>query len=262
MKEIKTNELKVLQFEILKAVRDYCDDKNLSYFLAYGTLIGAVRHKGYIPWDDDIDIVMPRKDYDIFVKNFNGSHEYLSVYAPELDLNYYAPYANVCDNRTILIEPYIKHKGGVKIDIFPLDFVPEDNQEYTNLRQAIIDQNAIRDSKVCIPSFFKGKHRLILEYRRVKYFFHSFTKSQKQIIKLATSCEETRWLDEVVFSFKLNTRTPKSYFDSFELMPFEGELFKVPSGYDEYLRKEYGDYMQLPPVEEREDHHYFKAYWK
>ena len=97
MKEIGIDELKKLQVEMLVLIDEFCQHNNIRYSLSSGTLIGAVRHKGYIPWDDDIDIMMPREDYDRFVSTFNGAYGHLSLLAPEINCNYYAPYANVFD---------------------------------------------------------------------------------------------------------------------------------------------------------------------
>ena len=126
MKKIETEELKRIQVDILKDIHEFCSINNIHYSLAYGTLLGAIRHQGYIPWDDDIDIMMLRSDYEKFIHTFPGSFKHLSICAPELDLNYYAPYANVWDNRTILDEGInnADHRGktiGIKIDVFPID---------------------------------------------------------------------------------------------------------------------------------------------
>ena len=100
-----------MQVDILAAVDKFCEQNNIRYSLSSGTLIGAIRHNGYIPWDDDIDLMMPRADYDRFISTFNGVVEHLSVMAPELNANYYAPYANVYDNRTHLNEGCNGHRG-------------------------------------------------------------------------------------------------------------------------------------------------------
>ena len=146
MKEIGIEELKSLQVDILKKIHSFCEEKNLRYFIAYGSLIGAIRHKGYIPWDDDIDIVMPRKDYDLFINSFNGNVDNLHVLCPENTPSYYTPYANVCDKRTILDEFHLTHFGidvGVKIDVFPLDNVPEDSCQYKHLIDKMRRLNSI-----------------------------------------------------------------------------------------------------------------------
>ena len=109
-----------VSIEILQEIDNFCQKNSIRYSLGYGGLIGAIRHKGCIPWDDDIDIIMPRPDYRRLLNEFNGYFPELEVYAPELDWNYYAPYANVCDTRTILKEGRNGHRKtelGIKIDI-------------------------------------------------------------------------------------------------------------------------------------------------
>ena len=89
MKAILPEELNVIQLDILDDIHQFCVNNNIRYSLAFGSLIGAIRHHGYIPWDDDIDIMMPRPDYDVFINSFNGAYKHLVVAAPELDWNYY-----------------------------------------------------------------------------------------------------------------------------------------------------------------------------
>ena len=132
MKEISIEELKDLQTGIAVMVHDFCQEHGIRYFLGYGSLIGAVRHKGYIPWDEDIDLGMPRPDYERFIHTFPGAYPDLKVFAPELDPGYYAPYANVCLEGTLLVEQNLSHHGreiGVKVDIFPIDGAPSDDAE-------------------------------------------------------------------------------------------------------------------------------------
>ena len=110
MKQLTIKEILQVQLDILRDVDAFCRQNKIDYFLVGGTGIGAVRHGGYIPWDDDIDIGMTRPNYDRFLSSFNGNYGNLELYAPEIDLNYYAPYANVCDNRTLLFEGANGHR--------------------------------------------------------------------------------------------------------------------------------------------------------
>ena len=150
MQRIADSELKLLQLDILCKVDTFCRLNDIEYTLYFGTLIGAVRHNGYIPWDDDIDIAMPRPSYDMFVKSFNGYDNNLYVICPEINLNYYASYANVCDRRTLLLEGKNGHHGvevGVKIDVFPLDGTPDDEGEYVECVNRINHINRIMKIK-------------------------------------------------------------------------------------------------------------------
>ncbi|WP_294633407.1 LicD family protein [uncultured Bacteroides sp.] len=265
MEEIGIEELKKLQLDILINVRDFCDAKGIMYYLAYGTLLGAVRHKGYIPWDDDIDIMMPREDYNRFLKEFNGYYKDLEVLAPELDLNYYAPYANVVDKRTLLVEQSLNHKDiGVKIDIFPIENIPDDEVKYQRICKESESLNRMRSSKVACLSFYKGSEWLKLAIKKFLYSLKSFSKIQKRIIDLAKKSNfgDDRFVDCIVFITIKNRKFPRTCIQGFELMDFENQKFKIPKDYDKCLKALFGNYMQLPPVEKRVMRHNFKAYWK
>lgn len=265
MKEIGIDELKKLQLEILVKIRDFCDGKGISYYLAYGTLLGAVRHKGYIPWDDDIDIMMPRNDYNRFLQEFNGYYKELEVHAPELDLSYYAPFANVMDNRTILLEASLKHNNiGVKIDVFPLENVPDELSSYHIICHESEKLNRIRSSKVARLNFYKGADWFRLLLKKIIFFFKDYTITQKKIIELTKKCNATsgKYVDCVAFITIKNRRFPKTCIEGYEIVDFESEKFKAPQNYDICLKALFGDYMKLPPENKRIAHHNFKAYWK
>ena len=102
MQKIEIDELKKIQLQILDDVVAFCDKEDLTYFLAYGTLIGAIRHNGYIPWDDDIDLVMPRDDYDYFLRHYNESTKRYKVLDYEVDPKYLYPFGKVIDTETLL----------------------------------------------------------------------------------------------------------------------------------------------------------------
>lgn len=273
MKEISFEEIKLLQLEILKDIDFFCVKNGIKYSLAYGTLIGAVRHKGYIPWDDDIDIMMPRADYDRFVATFNGAFSHLSLLAPELDINFYAPYANVYDNRTHLSEDYNDHRGlsiGIKIDVFPIDTVSPEVSEYVRDMRKVEKLNLMMYIKRL--KMFSQLRQQMTFYEVVKFlilkffsFFFSYTFLQKKIKKIALNQRyiDSEYVDNVVFNIysKKNTRFNKSVMQHFKRMQFEDREFCVIRDYDVVLRKMYGDYMKLPPEEQRVPHHNFKAYW-
>ena len=124
MKKIDIVEAKKMMLDILKTVAKFCDENNLRYFIFYGTYLGALRHKGYIPWDDDIDIAMPRPDYEKFMEIFHA--ENLAVWTWRKDNKYLLPFAKVYDTRTEVHENAdFGETFGVNIDIFPLDGLPK-----------------------------------------------------------------------------------------------------------------------------------------
>lgn len=272
MKEISFEEVKLLQLDILRYIDSFCKEKGLNYSLAYGSLIGAVRHKGYIPWDDDIDIMMPRKDYELFINSFNGVFNHLSVLSPEIDPNYYAPYANVYDNRTLLTEGINGHRGfhiGIKIDIFPIDIVSSDKETYARYMQYVERINYIMYLKRITKASCQGnniKKRLkVYLYKSLYSFFpYRFLQNAIKLIVRKHKAKQSEYVDNIVFNIysRKCTRFPKIIMDSYVRVPFERYEFNIIKDYDNVLRRIYGDYMQLPPEEQRFAHHDFKAYWK
>ena len=267
MKEIGIEELKRHQLEMLLKIDMFCRQNNLKYTLAYGTLIGAVRHKGYIPWDDDIDIAMPRPSYDYFIQHFNGCFEELQVFAPELDIAYYAPYANVCDKRTILKEKKLSHRGteiGIKIDVFPIDGTPDDEIEYKELMIKCSKYREIMSDKRMLLSYQDKSLFLKLAAKKVMYSVRSFEMYQQKILDICkqNSFDNSMYVDNIAYPVYSYTRVPKYYFDSFIEVEFEGTKLLSIENYDGYLRAIYGDYMKMPPLNKRIPHHGFTAYWK
>lgn len=268
MKEISIEELKRLQLEILQAVHIFCEKNKITYFLGYGSLIGAIRHKGYIPWDDDIDIMMLREDYNRFLQLFNGAVANLEVFAPELNCEYYAPYANVINRKTVLIEKGTSHRGvemGVKIDVFPIDSVPSDFEKYCAYSRKMEKLNDIlrykrRRIRYCVG--FKSKCKTICN--KILYSIISYGKIQKKIMSLVNKENDKKsiYVDLIVFPVYKKKRYERSLLDSTIKVEFEGLLFNAPIGYDSILRSIYGDYMQLPPKDKQITHHGFTAYWK
>lgn len=272
MKEISFEEIKLLQLEILKNIDFFCVKNGIKYSLAYGTLIGAVRHKGYIPWDDDIDIMMPRKDYERFISTFPGTYKHLSVLSPEINKNYYAPYANVYDNRTVLIEGCNGHRGiqiGIKVDIFPIDRVSANMNVYDKDMKLLENINFIMYMKRINKMFLsemKLKMIIVVCAYKLLYFMLPYTFLQNKIKNIVNSHNSynSDYVDNIVFNpyFKRRTYFNKSVLDNYKRVSFEGFDFNIVQDYDTVLKGIYGDYMQLPPIEKRVTHHNFNAFWK
>lgn len=269
MKIIEIDELKKLQCEVLQVAHDFCMENGLKYSLACGSLIGAIRHNGYIPWDDDIDIYMPREDYDKLIRTFPErykSHYVLTSF--ERDQQWCRPYANLYDDRTVYEEhkSSIERQIGINIDIFPVDHVPDDEKEWLRFdkkRRALILLHsakyvAIRFKNRALwknillallkPFLFLIPNRFLV--KRVDKYIRQYNKQHTS--RLFECC------------CGIIQKQPFLEKDFSELIPhvFENYEFNVMKGYDDCLTNGFGDYMTLPPVEKRISHHYFKAYWK
>lgn len=270
-KEIFIEELKQIQLDITLKIDEFCRRNDIEYFLSAGTGIGAARHKGYIPWDDDIDLAMTRPNYEKFIHTFNGYDKNLSVYAPELDWNYYAPYANVCDNRTLLLEGANGHRGqeiGVKVDIFPIDGTTDNyarrvtRHVFSRLLKQILSRKRRDMSIVWRTSKWKFCTCLIV---RTLFCCIRFSTLQKWIHHIGTKFPfetSTQAYNVVCTDCKLPVPCPRETFEQYINVPFEGHTLMTIKDYDTYLTSLFGNYMQLPPIEQRVGHHGFTAYWK
>ena len=259
MRRIEDEELKTLQIDILDSVSQFCEQNGLRYILAYGTLLGAVRHKGYIPWDDDIDIAMPRPDYEIFMKKYHSC--LFKAVSYKIDSRYSLPFGKVYNVKTIIDEhKYKQDCFGVYIDVFPLDGIMSEKQmrncwrwrKYLNCKKAVLGQGR---------GFFKD---MILFLGKILLIPFSTKAILKRIEQIATmtdydSSEEIGFLGSVALKKK---GLPKNIVEKTVLTQFENRLYRIPEQYDDYLKFEYGNYMALPPENKRMSHHDMDAWWK
>ncbi|NLD47568.1 MAG: LicD family protein [Clostridiaceae bacterium] len=260
--KVNSEQLKEIQLEILNEVHSFCEKNEIKYYLTYGTLLGAIRHKGYIPWDDDIDICMPRPDYEKFAKSFNKNQSRYKFVSYEIDKKFLYRYGKVMDTTTRVIEDArINYELGINIDIFPIDGI---NDDLSLLKKQImlrrfIDFKVVKISKrnsfVNNLVLFIG--RIIVSPVTVGFLVNKMITNAKSY-----SYEEAQKVCCVVMGTKLNKPVPKEYFAERKLVDFENFKFYVPIGYDAYLRSVFGDYMKLPPEDKRATHHLFTAYIK
>ena len=267
--QLSLKDIQRVSLDILKDVHAFCISNGINYSLASGTMLGAVRHKGFIPWDDDIDIIMPRPDYERFKKSFKSSKGNVLVTEDES----YIAFSRVCDTQRTKtgksLWPWSKKELGLWIDIFPLDAVENDKQKFHDKIQRLeslsTKQIKARNAKVCPSMSFGVIQNLKQLVKNVIYLNLDIKKINNTIIDEAT---RTHWDDssvcsQLVCGTSINEFYSKSLFSKTVLMPFEDSEFCVAEGWDAFLKYNYGDYMKLPPEEDREQHTSFvKFYWK
>ncbi len=265
MKEIGRERLKEIQLEILDAVMTFCEENGIKCWLNGGTLLGAVRHKGYIPWDDDIDLGMLRPDYDKFMAVFNKKNDRYKFVSYETDKNSFECFGKVFDTSTILYEPDEKgEKLSVYIDIFVMDNAPVDEAEQKRMlrrRNIFVVCNLGRKLPIFLKptrgSFLRSlavyAFRAILRIFPRHYFVKGLVENSRRYVE-----EDTGLVGD--FTGLRHAVIEREKLEEMTQLEFEGKKYNVPVGYDEWLRKLYGDYMQLPPAEKRVSTHFFKAY--
>lgn len=265
MKEISPVELKKILIDMLQDIHNFCEKNNIKYSVAYGTLLGAVRHKGFIPWDDDIDIMLPRKDYERFIESY-GNDRY-RVIDMLTNPNYGLPYAKVEDVRTIMDEGVCyKTQYGVFIDIFPVDNIPDDE----NIRKSYFSNkkkwNFIYNVKTVptnwrqrsiIKNIFLSIGKSIFKPIGIGYVCKKLIEISKKYNNIETKCGSIF----VVTDNKESEVFPIDMYVDIIKLPFENIIVNAVRMYDLYLKGCYGDYMKLPPIEKQISNHTIKAWW-
>lgn len=264
MKQIDIEELKQLQIEILDVVHAFCIKHNINYWLDCGTLLGAVRHKGYIPWDDDIDIGMLRSDYDKFMRLFNEENKRYQFLCPELNDDYSYGAGKVVDTQTVLYEPDKNgRKLAVNIDVFVYDNAPNNEED---LKKMFDKRDWYRKCSMAHSQDHDVVGGVIrnVGFSLIRFCTIPFPKNYFALKMMENSKRFAAQDTRRVGNFSSYTRTvgDKDIFASFVDVEFEGKKYKAPIGYDRWLRAFYKDYMQLPPVEKRVSTHTFEAYVK
>ncbi len=258
--------LQLVELDILKEFIKVCDKLNLKYYLDSGTLLGCIRHEGFIPWDDDIDIGMFREDYDVFIqKGQELLPEGLFIQTYKTDKEYVQAFAKIRNSNTTFIETSAKNQKinhGVYIDIFPFDNYAKE-KKITNFidHKKDILYNIQLNKKYFLNHLGKPKG---FKVRITKAISELFFKNKpiydllEMKVKLATKYNkrDCEFVKCYFYSTTINTIFHKSIFGNGVKKKFEDIYVNVPERYDEYLKVMYGDYMKLPPEEKRIAHHY------
>lgn len=265
IKEIGLQEMQGIELDILKYFKSVCVEHDLQYFLAYGTLLGAVRHQGFIPWDDDIDVMMPREDYNRLVEILKENrHPYYKLISIETFPNFTAPLPKIIDTRTELIQHYDfieKVKLGVYIDIFILDGAADDyetaikryHDSYQIYRRWMrADSKLFKPGKSKIYGFLRLIRNIPYKIRGIIYYINKITlyNSQNSFYKTDYVAAFTCGIEDAFVSVY-----GKDSFGEGCQLRFVDEDFCVPQDYDNILKVRYGNYMELPPESKRKSHH-------
>lgn len=253
-KQITPDEVKIVQLEMLKEIDEYCRKNNIRYCLSYGTLLGAIRHKGYIPWDDDVDLIMPYPDLLRF------KNEFKSKVLKVLDIdtcNYYQyQFPRICHTGTYGRSGIFTQGYGINIDLYPVVGIVDDMEQI----RAFMDEGN-RLQKIA------GKYR-VWHSREVRYtpftYLPGYKKSIKKVYDFVRQYpyEGATKYFHVGGPFKMYEIFDYDVFDVLIDVDFENNKFLAPHRYDEYLKQVYGDYMKLPPEDKRNPYHRGTYYWK
>jgi len=257
-KELSLRDIQMSSLRIMKAFDAFCREHKLTYYLSGGTLLGAIRHKGFIPWDDDVDLMMPRPDYQRML-SMDFSDPRYSLYCLEKSDGYSRPWVRLTDKSTVVsgTAHFDGDSEGLAIDIFPIDGVPE-GRLATKLffkrirlndalcksakRKVIPEGERFRRLKTILPMLLRpiGAKRFAVRMNRIA-MGQPFETGKFRGVSMVTHYGEREKMPAMVFDHPVE-------------VDFEDMKCPAPNGYHEYLSRLYGDYMQLPPEHARGRH--------
>ena len=261
MKEVSIEEKRIILLNILDYIDDICRKNDLHYYLAYGTLLGAVRHKGFIPWDD-IDIWLPIQEYQIFIDTVNTDRKY-AVIDHRNDGCWTDPFSKVYDKRTKIINN-IKLAWdndqttgrGIAVDIFPLISLDGISTSKKILYYLKKRDRQFRNDRKC----YQGLKKIYCNMQ--KSIGHDESYYRNLINSLEMKQRNTKYIGCPVSPYREKDIFQLKWFDVQE-MTFEKKKYLIPANYHDVLTQLYGDYMKLPPVEQQsKPTHNVRAFWK
>lgn len=263
MEQQLLRKVQLTQLEIAKEIRRVCEENGIRYYLSGGTFLGAVRHQGFIPWDDDMDFSMLREDYERFCaiapEKLKPEYTWQSWYT---DDNYSLPFGKVMKRNTIFLEGKKSARlkeNGFYVDIFPVDYVPADDGQRSALTAKLLKLYRTKLMKSGYQPWMEDgvllwKKRLGYLYYQMLSLFAGQRKLAADYDALACSVRQSGWVCEQ-YPISQFVYFEASIFDEVAQYDFEGEKFTGIRDYDKYLGTLYGDYMQLPPEDQRENRH-------
>ena len=254
-------ELQLIELDILKEVDRICKKNGITYYLGEGSLLGAIRHQGFIPWDDDLDILMPRSEYEKFLSIVDAelSDKYDWV-TEKKDKSYYLPFAKIFSvekhgflNKDICLDDRYK---GPFIDIFPLDFIDTTDKKKVDRQYRKIRR--IRDELLFKVGYLKSI-KGVRKWYKLRSKLDSFKKLQTALYHEMTRCgSDSAYMCNFASSYHPSRQiVPKEVYGAPRYVPFEDGLFPVPCAAETLLKTVYGNYLKLPPINKRSSKHGF-----
>ncbi len=255
-RKLSRREIQLRELNILLQVDAFCKEQGLTYYLAGGTLLGAVRHHGFIPWDDDIDICMPRPDYEKFVHEFQGAG-HLMVKSSSLG-NWTLPFAKVRDLDTRVVSVFSDEEKHLWIDIFPIDGLPADIEEVKKIYKACdfyrrlygVGTARLGEGQSTFHKYAKYILKPLVQMYGLKKLGRKFEEIARR-----HPYESSKYVGAVTWGlYGAGERMLKAEYEKAVRVEFEGHEFPAMSCWDSYLTGIYGDYMTPPPPEKRQTH--------
>ena len=260
MTELLLPDIKATALALLIHFRDFCQENNIRFYLSNGTLLGAVKYGGFIPWDDDVDVFVPRGDYDRLLKIYQNTDRY-QLFSPDREPAYRYPFAKLCDMTTLKVEANVDNgvQLGLDVDIFPLDTCSGHILKFnvmTRIKAYLLGCSLSKFVSVEGKPFYK---RCIIGCCRVLGFgfFH------RRLLGLVRkeSLRGKGYMGCLMWPiYGEREIIPAEVFSEAVEVEFEGERFPAPAGYDTYLRSVYGEYEIDPPLEKQKSHHQYRAF--
>ena len=265
-KEITSEEVKAIQLNLLQTVHDFCLKHKINYSLAYGTLLGAVRHGGYIPWDDDIDIAMLRDDYELFAQMFNKENRAYHFYDCRNDKDVHIGFGKVADTRTLVVEGAATKNLGVAIDIFPIDDLGDTYEEAKRFLDSFKVWKYLRIMKSRDVSAVRTNWKKpLFVLAKLLFLWYPLHKIPQKMLKrvLDNRMPNSKYVGLILGSgFSEKAIVERSMWKDLQQIGFENGTFLAIRDFDKYLRREYGNYMEFPPEEERVPQHDFYGVYR
>lgn len=244
------------QMEIMDDIHLFCVENNLRYYLIGGSALGAVRHGGIIPWDIDIDIAMPREDYELFLHSYGNTNSRFSVHSLETDSGFDCPHAlvSMADSR-ILFNNSFYSRDGIYVDVLPLDCCPSRESQRRiqafKLRMIhfVIQNRKLKSGRNCVYSFVHKVFHFVFSLLNVD----ALNRTQQKIMRrYDNQSQPIMWCSMASHYSYEKLSMPVHYFGTPRLMAFSGRSYFVPDEVELYLKQLFGDYMVYPPIEVRD----------